>query len=147
MVDRYRVSPPDRGVLSGRNVVVPMPLLETISTRLVSLRGRDLHLVAHVTVPFYTCDIVFNLVVYCTCTVFDAVQQGGCYWGIVNDSRKVPVHGEKLRVILDLTTHLVDMKVAKVLSVLSLPIGSNVGEVLVPEENDTPLGGEKRDFI
>lgn len=124
-----------------------MPLLETISTRLVSLPGRDLHLIAHVTVPLYTCNIVFNLVVYCTCTVFDALQRGVCNWGIVTDSRKVPVHGEKLGVILDLTTHLVDMKRTKVLSVLPLPFGSNVGEVLVPEEDDAPLGGQECEFI
>ena len=63
-VDRYSVSPPDLGVLSGKKVVVPIPLLSSVSiVASIPTPRHHVHLIAHVAMPLNTCSVVFDLVI------------------------------------------------------------------------------------
>lgn len=60
---------------------------------------------------------------------------------------EVAVHGQQLRVALDLAAVLVDVQRAKVSPELSLSVGANVGKVLVLEDDNAALGREQRQLV
>lgn len=144
MVERYNVSPPDGGVLSARKVVVPMPLLLGISQE-SWVSGPStwvLHFVAHIAVPLYACHVVFNFLINGP----GAALFEGKSTVLVRpvrlsrNSREVPIHREQLGIVFDLAAHLVNVKAPEMSSIFSLLLWPNVGKVLVPKQNDTPLG-------
>lgn len=106
-------------------MVVPIPLL----LNLLSVPARPhtlggLHLVAHVGMPLYTAHIVLDHIVH-------------------SSSREVAIDGKKLRISLDLTTHLVDVQGTEMRAKLPLSVLSDVCEVLAPEDYHATLGSQQ----
>lgn len=86
------------------------------------------HLITHISVPLDATDIILDLLI-------DGAR------------REVPVDRQQLGVILDLAAHLVNVQGPKVRAELSLPILTDVREVLILEDEDAALGGQQRQLV
>ena len=94
--------------------------------------------------PLDAADVVFNFIIDSTSTTILSAFP----FAITRENlHKVTIDREQFRVVLDLTPHLMNMKLAEILSKLSLPFRSNISKILVTKDDNTPLSGQKCQLI
>ena len=107
----------------------------------------DSHLIRHVGVPLDAADIILDLIVYCTSSKSVVNISTRYQSGTFEDVRKVSVDWQQLGIVLDMSSMLMNMQLAKVSTELLLLVKTNIGKVLSTKDDNSALGYQKREFI
>lgn len=62
-------------------------------------------------------------------------------------SHKIAIHGQNLRIVLDMPAHLMDMQRAKIAPKRALPLGPDISKVLVAEDDHAALSRQQGELV